>query len=65
MARIIICDVCDESYTENRFDQQKVELNGKFFKVYLDIDGGDNPDYYRLDVCPACKKQAVKKMLAE
>jgi len=28
MARVIICDVCDETYTENRVDQQKVAAIG-------------------------------------
>jgi len=65
MAKVIICDVCDVTYTEGRNDQQSVELNGKTFRVFVDIDGETSPDFYRLDVCPACRKQALIKIVGQ
>jgi uncharacterized protein (DUF2225 family) len=65
MARLIICDVCEVTYTEGRHDHQTVELNGKTFKVFLDMDGETSPDFYRLDVCPACRKQALLKVIEQ
>jgi len=65
MARLIICDVCDVTYTENRHDQQIVELNGKSLKVYLDIDDGEHPGFSRLDICPACRKQVLVKIIEQ
>jgi uncharacterized protein (DUF2225 family) len=65
MARVIICDVCDVSYTESHHDHQIVELNGKRFKVFMDIDGETSPEFYRLDVCPACRKQAIMKIVGQ
>jgi len=41
MARIIICDVCDATYTERRQDSQNIELNGKNLKVYVGIDNDE------------------------
>ena len=58
MARIIICDVCDATYTERRQDSQNIELNGKNLKVYVGIDN-DELGFSRLDVCPACRKQVL------
>ena len=63
MARMIICDVCDATYTEVRHDHQTVELNGKSLKVYLDIDNGEQHGFARMDICPACKKQVLAKVL--
>ena len=63
MARIIICDVCDVTYTEVRYEHQTVELNGKNLKVYLDIDNGEHQGFSRLDVCPACRKQVLLKVI--
>ena len=65
MARMIICDVCDVTYTENRNDHQTVELNGKTFKVFVDIDGENFPGFSRLDICPACRKQVLIKVIEQ
>ncbi|HIO72563.1 MAG TPA: hypothetical protein EYN38_05595 [Flavobacteriales bacterium] len=65
MARVIICDVCDATYTEVRYEHQTVELNGKNLKVYLDIDNGEYPGFSRLDVCPACRKQVLIKVIEQ
>jgi len=65
MARIIICDVCDATYTEIRHDYYPIELNGKSLKVFLDIDNGDQPGFSRLDVCPACRKQVLIKVIEQ
>ena len=65
MARLIICDVCAVTYTENRHDYQTVELNGKSLKVYLDIDNGEQHGFARLDICPACKKQVLGKIIEQ
>ena len=65
MARLIICDVCDVTYTENRQGHQTVELNGKSLKVYLDIDAGEQHGFARMDICPACKKQVLVKVLEQ
>ena len=63
MARMIICDVCDVTYTEVRHDHHTVELNGKSLKVYLDIDDGEHPGFSRLDICPDCRKKAISQLL--
>lgn len=67
MARQIICDVCDVTYTDKRESHPNiVELNGKLFKVYVDVtsaDGNNSPDYYHLDVCSDCKKQALSQLV--
>ena len=65
MARMIICDVCDATYTEVRHDHQTVELNGKSLKVYLDIDNGEQHGFARMDICPACKKQVLAKVIEQ
>ena len=65
MARLIICDVCDVTYTENRQDHQTVELNGKSLKVYLDIDNGEQHGFARLDICTACRKQVLGKIIEQ
>ena len=64
MARIIICDVCDVTYTERRQDSQNIELNGKNLQVYVSIDNTE-PGFSRLDVCPACRKQVLIKVIDE
>ena len=64
MARIIICDVCDATYTERRQDSQNIELNGKNLKVYVGIDN-DELGFSRLDVCPACRKQVLVKIIEQ
>jgi len=68
MSRQIICDICDATYTDKRESNSKVtvELNGKLFKVYVDVtsaDGIDSQDYYHLDVCSDCKKQALSQLV--
>ena len=63
MARQLICDVCDVTYTDSRHDPQTVELNGKSLKVYLDIDNGEQHGFALMDICPACKKQVLAKVL--
>ena len=65
MARQLICDVCDVTYTDSRHDHQTVELNGKSLKVYLDIDNGEHPGFSRLDICPACKKEVLGKIIEQ
>ena len=65
LARIIICDVCDVTYTERRRDTQNIELNGKNLHVYVGIDNDENLGSSRLDVCPACRKQVLIKVLDE
>jgi len=64
MARLIICDVCDVTYTERRQDSQNIELNGKNLQVYVGIDNGE-PGFSRLDVCPACRKQVLVKIIEQ
>jgi len=65
MARQLICDICESTYTEERQNQnrQKIELSGKSYTVYIDVATEDSPDYYHLDVCPNCKNQALRKLL--
>ena len=63
MARLIICDVCTVTYTENRQDYRTVELNGKSLKVYLDIDNGEHPGFSRMDICPTCRKQVLIRVI--
>jgi len=70
MARQIICDICDVTYTDKRGSHPNievpVELNGKPFKVYVDVSSVDSPDvsnYYRLDVCSDCRKKAISQLL--
>ena len=65
MARQLICDVCDVTYTDSRQDHQTVELNGKSLKVYLDIDDGEHPGFSRLDICPVCRKQVLVKVIEQ
>jgi len=65
MARMIICDVCDVTYTEVRHDHHIVELNGKSLKIYLDIDDGEHPGFSRLDICTACRKQVLIKVIEQ
>jgi len=72
MARQIICDICDATYTDKRESHPNtsvpVELNGKSFKVYVDVtsaDGYNSPDYYRLDVCSDCRKQALNQLVGK
>ena len=69
MARQIICDVCDATYTEGsdarQEEDRKVELNGKSLKVYLDIDSGVHSGFCRLDVCPACRIQLLGKIIEQ
>jgi len=69
MAREIICDICDVTYTDKRGSHTNmevpIELNGKPFKVYVDVSSVDSPDYYRLDVCSACRKQALVKVIEQ
>ena len=67
MARVIICDICDENYIEKRheLDSVKVELKGKTFKVYVDINSEEAPDYNRLDICSSCRKQTLMKVLEQ
>ena len=65
MARQLICDVCDVTYTDSRHDHQTVELNGKSLKVYLDIDNGEHPGFSRLDICPACRNQVLGKIIEQ
>jgi len=67
MARQIICDICDVTYTDKGASHSNmevpVELNGKPFKVYVDVSSVDSPDYYRLDVCSDCRKKAISQLL--
>jgi len=64
MARQIICDICDATYTDKRESREvPVELNGKSFKVYVDVSGEDSPVYYHLDVCLDCRKQALIQLM--
>jgi hypothetical protein len=64
MARQIICDICDVTYTDKRESHDvTVELNGKPFKVYVDVSSVDSPDYYHLDVCVDCRNQALKQLV--
>jgi len=67
MARQIICDICDVTYTDRRGSHPNtsvsVELNGKPFKVYVDVTSVDSPDYYHMDVCSACRKKAISQLL--
>jgi len=67
MARQLICDICESTYTEQRQNQtqnhRKIELYGKTYMVYVDVTNEDSPDYCHLDVCLNCKKQALEKLL--
>ena len=65
MARQLICDICDLTYTEQRQNQkhQKIEFNGKSYTVYIDITSEEAAEYSHLDVCPNCKKQALSQLL--
>ena len=67
MARQIICDICDATYTDKRESHPNtlvpVELNGKPFKVYVDVSSVDSPDYYHLDVCVDCRNQALRQLV--
>ena len=64
MARQIICDICDATYTDKRESREvTVELNGKPFKVYVDVSSVDSPDYYHLDVCVDCRNQALRQLV--
>ena len=65
MARQLICDVCDVTYTDSRHDHQTVELNGKSLKVYLDIDKGEHTGFSRLYICPFCIKQVLGKIIEQ
>jgi hypothetical protein len=66
MARVIICDVCDVTYTERHQDSQNVELNGKSLQIYLSIeDNVEHSGFSRLDVCPACRKQVLVKVIEQ
>ena len=64
MARHFIFDICDATYTDQRESHEvTVELNGKPFKVYVDVSSVDSPDYYHLDVCSDCKKQVLSQLV--
>jgi len=67
MARQIICDICDVTYTDKRESHSNtsvpIELNGKPFKVYVDVSNADSLDYYHLDVCLDCRKKAISQLL--
>ena len=64
MARQIICDICDATYTDKRESHElTVELNGKSFRVYVDVSSVDSPDYYHLDVCVDCRNQALRQLV--
>ena len=66
MARQIICDICDATYTDKRESHEvTIELNGKPFKVYVDVSSVDSPDYYHLDVCSDCRKQALRQLVGK
>ena len=65
MARQLICDICESTYTEQRHSEnpKKIELNGNSYTVYIDVTGEDSPSFSHLDVCPNCKRQALSKLL--
>ena len=63
MAAIILCDICDTSFKEDSRSHQIVELNGKSFRVFVDIDEEVVPDFHRLDICSDCRKQALIKIV--